>query len=82
MQEEVIRKLVISVLADGHILMEGAPGLAKTKMINALSNAINTGFKRIQFTPDLLPADIVGTKIFDMKNNSFLTNHLHRIDQQ
>jgi len=70
-QEDVTRKLLMSIIADGHVLLEGVPGLAKTMMIQTLSDAVKTDFNRIQFTPDLLPADIIGTQIFDLKNNSF-----------
>lgn len=72
-QDGVIRKLLLTTIADGHVLLEGVPGLAKTMMIKALSDAVKTDFNRIQFTPDLLPADIVGTKIFNMHDNSFST---------
>jgi len=67
-QEEVIKKLVIAMMADGHVLLEGVPGLAKTKMVDTLSKTLGANFCRIQFTPDLLPADITGTKIYDNKN--------------
>ena len=72
-QEQVIKKLVIAMMADGHVLLEGVPGLAKTKMVDTLSNTLSANFRRIQFTPDLLPADIVGTKIYDNKKEKFLT---------
>tara|TARA_Y100000590_G_scaffold184407_1_gene210153 strand:+ start:778 stop:1791 length:1014 start_codon:yes stop_codon:yes gene_type:complete len=72
-QEQVIKKLVIAMMADGHVLLEGVPGLAKTKMVETLSNTLGANFRRIQFTPDLLPADIIGTKIYDNKNERFLT---------
>jgi len=72
-QEDITRKLLLSIIADGHVLLEGVPGLAKTMMIKTLSDAVKTDFNRIQFTPDLLPADIIGTQIYDMKNNSFNT---------
>ena len=72
-QEKVINRLIISLVSDGHILLEGMPGLAKTIMIKTLSDSINTTFKRIQFTPDLLPADILGTKIYNHKSGSFST---------
>ena len=72
-QEQVIKKLVIAMMADGHVLLEGVPGLAKTKMVDTLSNTLSANFCRIQFTPDLLPADIVGTKIYDNKKEKFLT---------
>lgn len=72
-QDEVIEKMILSLIAQGHVLLEGVPGLAKTLMIKTLSDALDTGFIRIQFTPDLLPADIMGTKIYDHKNTSFST---------
>ena len=72
-QEQVIKKLVIAMMADGHVLLEGVPGLAKTKMVDTLSKTISSNFCRIQFTPDLLPADIIGTKIFDNKEEKFTT---------
>jgi MoxR-like ATPase len=72
-QQEIIDKLLLSLVARGHVLVEGVPGLAKTMIIKSLSETINADFQRIQFTPDLLPADIVGTRIFNMKTNSFST---------
>ena len=60
-QSELINKLIIAILADGHILLEGLPGLAKTLMVKTLSDSIDTNFQRIQFTPDMLPADLLGT---------------------
>jgi MoxR-like ATPase len=72
-QDEVIQKLIIALLSDGHVLLEGVPGLAKTLMIKTLSETLKLDFKRIQFTPDLLPADIVGTKIYDHRSSSFST---------
>ena len=63
-QSELIDKLLVAILADGHVLLEGVPGLAKTLTLNTLADAIQTAFQRIQFTPDMLPADIVGTEIF------------------
>ena len=72
-QEQIIKKLIIAMIADGHVLLEGVPGLAKTRMVNTLSDTINADFCRIQFTPDLLPADIIGTKIYDNKRDSFVT---------
>ena len=62
-QEHIIKKLVIAMMADGHVLLEGVPGLAKTKMVDTISKTLGANFCRIQFTPDLLPADIIGTKI-------------------
>ncbi|HOT96403.1 MAG TPA: MoxR family ATPase [bacterium] len=70
-QTYMIERLLIGLLADGHILLEGVPGLAKTMTVKTLSAAIKTQFQRIQFTPDLLPADIIGTMIYDQKNGSF-----------
>ena len=70
-QEEMIEGLIIGLLCDGHILVEGVPGLAKTSTINALSKAINLDSKRIQFTPDLLPSDIIGTQIYNPNDHSF-----------
>ena len=63
-QESLIERLLIVLLADGHLLVEGAPGLAKTRAIKALGNKIEGDFQRIQFTPDLLPADVTGTDIY------------------
>jgi len=70
-QDEMIEGLIIGLLCDGHILVEGVPGLAKTSTINALSKAINLESKRVQFTPDLLPSDIIGVQIYNPKNHSF-----------
>lgn len=70
-QHHLIDRLLIALLADGHLLVEGAPGLAKTKAINALADHIIGDFKRIQFTPDLLPGDITGTEIYRPEEGSF-----------
>jgi len=70
-QEAMIEGLLIGLLCDGHILVEGVPGLAKTTTINALSRAIGLDSKRIQFTPDLLPSDIIGAQIYNPQNHSF-----------
>ena len=70
-QESLIERLLIVLLADGHLLVEGAPGLAKTRAIKALGNKIEGDFQRIQFTPDLLPADVTGTDIYRPKEGSF-----------
>jgi len=70
-QEKMIDALLIGLLSDGHILLEGVPGLAKTTTVKALSKVLNLQFKRVQFTPDLLPSDIIGAEIYDMSNNSF-----------
>ena len=70
-QKYMVERLLIGLLGQGHILLEGVPGLAKTLAINTLSQAIDASFSRIQFTPDLLPADVVGTLIYNMKLNDF-----------
>ena len=70
-QPHLVERLLISLLADGHLLVEGAPGLAKTKAINALADRIEGDFKRVQFTPDLLPGDITGTEIYRPQQQSF-----------
>jgi MoxR-like ATPase len=72
-QKSMVERLLIGLLADGHVLMEGVPGLAKTLTIRTLARAIRTGFQRIQFTPDLLPADLIGTLIYDPKDQEFKT---------
>ena len=71
--DSVLQRLVIALISDGHVLVEGVPGLAKTMMIKTLSQTIKAKFHRIQFTPDLLPADIIGTKIYNQKTGEFLT---------
>ncbi|WP_298509575.1 MoxR family ATPase [uncultured Kordia sp.] len=70
-QKHMVERLLIGLLGKGHILLEGVPGLAKTLAINTLSKAVQGSFSRIQFTPDLLPADVVGTLIYNMKENDF-----------
>lgn len=70
-QKYMIDRLLIGLLADGHVLLEGVPGLAKTLTVSSLSQAINTKFQRIQFTPDLLPADLIGTLIYNQKEGEF-----------
>src|SRR5690625_2884757 len=70
-QKGMVERLLIGLLGQGHILLEGVPGLAKTLAINTLSKAVNGTFSRIQFTPDLLPADVVGTMIYNVKENDF-----------
>ncbi len=72
-QEDLINRILIGLLANGHILLEGVPGLAKTLTVKTLAQLINTQFQRIQFTPDMLPADLIGTLIFNQKNGSFET---------
>ena len=70
-QDEMVRGLLVGLLCGGHILLEGLPGLAKTLTIRTLAQAIETGFSRIQFTPDMLPADVVGTQIFNPGDGTF-----------
>ncbi len=70
-QEYMIERLLIGLLTGGHILLEGVPGLAKTLAVRSLAEVIHTSFQRIQFTPDLLPADIIGTMVFDQKTGEF-----------
>ncbi|HZW78037.1 MAG TPA: MoxR family ATPase [Flavobacteriaceae bacterium] len=70
-QKHMVERLLIGLLGQGHILLEGVPGLAKTLAINTLAQAVHGSFSRIQFTPDLLPADVVGTLIYNMKVNDF-----------
>jgi MoxR-like ATPase len=72
-QHYLVERLLIALLADGHILIEGVPGLAKTLSVRTLSRAINTKFQRIQFTPDLLPADLIGTLVYSPKDGTFTT---------
>ncbi|MBC8403575.1 MAG: AAA family ATPase, partial [Candidatus Marinimicrobia bacterium] len=72
-QSELIDKMLISLLANGHILLEGVPGLAKTLLVKTLAQVIDTRFQRIQFTPDMLPADLIGTLIYDQKTSGFKT---------
>ncbi len=70
-QDKMVEGLLAGLLCRGHILLEGVPGLAKTTAINALSKTLGLNFKRVQFTPDLLPSDIIGTEIYDPSNNTF-----------
>jgi MoxR-like ATPase len=70
-QEYMVERLLISLLTGGHVLLEGVPGLAKTLTVRTLAETINTTFHRIQFTPDLLPADVLGTQVFDQSRGSF-----------
>jgi MoxR-like ATPase len=70
-QHQMVERLLIGLLGQGHILLEGVPGLAKTLAINTLSKAVKGSFSRIQFTPDLLPADVIGTMIYNAKENDF-----------
>jgi len=70
-QKDMVERVLIALLADGHILLEGVPGLAKTLLIKTMAQAIQADFSRIQFTPDLLPADLVGTQMYNMKTGEF-----------
>ena len=70
-QDEMINSILIGLLTNGHILLEGVPGLAKTTAVKAVAEAIDLNFKRVQFTPDLLPSDIIGAQIYDMKTGEF-----------
>jgi MoxR-like ATPase len=72
-QDEVIEKLILALVSRGHVLLEGVPGLAKTLMVRTLAECMDCRFVRLQFTPDLLPADITGTKIYDHENRKFTT---------
>ena len=72
-QKTMVERLLVGLLADGHVLMEGVPGLAKTLTVRTLADAIRTSFQRIQFTPDLLPADLIGTLIYDPRETEFKT---------
>jgi len=72
-QTYLIERLLIGLLADGHLLLEGVPGLAKTMSVRTLADAVQAKFQRLQFTPDLLPADIIGTVIYNMQNGTFST---------
>lgn len=71
-QKELVESLLIGLLANGHVLLEGLPGLAKTLAINTLATTIDASFSRVQFTPDLLPADVIGTLIYSQKNEEFI----------
>ena len=72
-QDQMVSRLLVALLTGGHILLEGVPGLAKTLTIKSLAEAIDTGFRRIQFTPDLLPADLIGTMVFNPREGTFTT---------
>lgn len=74
-QEKMVEGLLAGLICRGHILLEGVPGLAKTTAVNALAKTLGLDFKRVQFTPDLLPSDIIGTEIYDPSNNSFKIKH-------
>ena len=70
-QEAMVSRLLMGLLSSGHVLLEGVPGLAKTLMVKSLAGALDTGFSRIQFTPDMLPADVIGTEIFNPKEGTY-----------
>src|SRR5437763_13270361 len=70
-QKHLLDRLLIALLTNGHVLLEGVPGLAKTLALKTLANCISLGFKRLQFTPDMLPADIVGTMIYNLQDGGF-----------
>src|SRR6188472_1257715 len=70
-QKYMVERLMIGLLSNGHLLLEGVPGLAKTLAIKSLASAIHSKFSRIQFTPDLLPADLIGTQIYNQKEEEF-----------
>ncbi|MDP3073677.1 MAG: MoxR family ATPase [Opitutaceae bacterium] len=74
-QDVVVERLLVALLANGHVLLEGMPGLAKTLLVKSLGSALGVQFERIQFTPDLLPSDVVGTMIFSPKNGEFTAHH-------
>ena len=74
-QKVMLERLLIALLGNGHILLEGVPGLAKTLAIKSLANAVDAQYGRIQFTPDLLPSDVVGTQIYNMQSNEFAIKH-------
>ena len=74
-QKHLIESLLIGLLSDGHILLEGVPGLAKTLAIKTLASLIDSKYSRVQFTPDLLPADIIGTMIYSQKDEQFVANN-------
>lgn len=74
-QNGMVEGLLIGLLANGHILLEGVPGLAKTLAINSLSKTLGGSFSRVQFTPDLLPSDVIGTQIYNMRDHAFETKH-------
>src|ERR1700674_4328870 len=72
-QDNFLERVLVARLAGGHLLVEGVPGLAKTLTVSTLARVMQGSFKRIQFTPDLVPADLTGTRIFNQKNSEFVT---------
>ena len=73
-QDHFLERVLVALLAGGHLLVEGVPGLAKTLTVNTLARAMQGRFRRIQFTPDLVPADLIGTRIFNQKSGEFSTS--------
>jgi MoxR-like ATPase len=73
-QDDLLHRMIVSILSNGHLLIEGVPGLAKTLAVSSLANGIDTSFQRIQFTPDLLPADVIGTLIYRADSGEFVVN--------
>src|SRR5471032_2865889 len=74
-QKHLLDRLLVALLTNGHVLLEGVPGLAKTLALKSLANCLSVRFKRLQFTPDMLPADIVGTMIYNPQDGEFRTKH-------
>ncbi|MEM6823056.1 MAG: AAA family ATPase, partial [Verrucomicrobiota bacterium] len=74
-QTVIVERLIVALLANGHVLLEGMPGLAKTLLIKSLGQALGVQFERIQFTPDLLPSDVVGTMVFQPSDGTFVAHH-------
>src|SRR5690349_12876319 len=74
-QRYLVESLLVGLLTNGHVLLEGVPGLAKTLTVKTLASGIATGFQRVQFTPDLLPADLIGTMIYNPRTGEFTTKH-------
>src|SRR5438477_9197945 len=72
-QDHFLERVLVAILAQGHLLVEGVPGLAKTLTVNTLARTVRGQFKRIQFTPDLLPSDLVGTRMYSQKSGEFST---------
>src|SRR5690349_18463639 len=73
-QDHFLERVLVAILANGHLLVEGVPGLAKTLTVNTLARAVSGSFKRIQFTPDLVPADLVGTRVYNQRTGDFSTS--------
>ena len=71
-QQHLVNRMLIALLVDGHILVEGAPGLAKTRAVKTLANSLEGSFQRVQFTPDLLPADLTGTEVYRPADGTFV----------